>query len=80
MNYPFLCLATELPEQLILLLLYISEKILPRLRKRSTAVANPAMLDYVFRLVRTSGVEPAPEDIEDPLAPTSHSPPIHDNW
>ncbi|ULT99868.1 hypothetical protein L3Y34_000855 [Caenorhabditis briggsae] len=54
------------------------EKILPRLRKRSTAVANPAMLDYVFRLVRTSGVEPAPEDIEDPLAP-SPIPPMHDN-
>ncbi|PIC42516.1 hypothetical protein B9Z55_009569 [Caenorhabditis nigoni] len=54
------------------------EKILPRLRKRSTAVANPAMLDYVFRLVRTSGIEPAPEDIEDPLAP-SPIPPMHDN-
>lgn len=54
------------------------EKILPRLRKRSTAVANPAMLDYVFRLVRTTGIEPSPEDIEDPLAP-SPIPPMHDN-
>ncbi|CAI5446177.1 unnamed protein product [Caenorhabditis angaria] len=36
------------------------EKMLPRLRKRSTAVsASSAMLDYVFRLVRTSGAEPS---------------------
>ncbi|CAB3402709.1 unnamed protein product [Caenorhabditis bovis] len=57
------------------------EKILPRLRKRSTAVSMtaPAMLDYVFRLVRASGVEPAPEDDEPESTAPSPQPPIHNN-
>ncbi|CAJ0598802.1 unnamed protein product [Cylicocyclus nassatus] len=33
------------------------EKTLPRLRKRTTAVGNGAMLDYVFRIVRIGGAE-----------------------
>ncbi|CAD6194101.1 unnamed protein product [Caenorhabditis auriculariae] len=56
------------------------EKILPRLRKRSTAQGSPPMMmDYVFRLVRTSGLEPAPEDDEPDSNAPSPIPPIHDN-
>ncbi|CAI4228871.1 unnamed protein product [Auanema sp. JU1783] len=38
-----------------------SEKMLPKLRKRSTAVsATMAIMDLVFRIVRTSGKDPIP--------------------
>ncbi|VDM80424.1 unnamed protein product [Strongylus vulgaris] len=34
-----------------------AEKTLPRLRKRTCAVGNGVMLDYVFRIVRIGGAE-----------------------